>query len=220
MSHHRPHDLLRIADPGAHLTGSEPAWVGPSLAAAPWVVVRRSTAPTGQLAVGVRGQARHERHALFMPINAAIACRRPEDLRPVEASAPARTPALSALQEAGPILHDLGLPWGPTGSVGFELATRRPTTTATSDLDLLIRTESLPSPARAAELIGRLSALSARVDCQLQTPSGAVALAELATGPQTLMLRTRTGPQLVTREGIRAVTTDGPGDLSPGRLQS
>lgn len=74
MSHHRPHDLLRIADPGAHLTGSEPAWVGPSLAAAPWVVVRRSTAPTGQLAVGVRGQARHERHALFMPINAAIAC--------------------------------------------------------------------------------------------------------------------------------------------------
>nr|WTB34024.1 malonate decarboxylase holo-ACP synthase [Streptomyces sp. NBC_00830] len=202
MSRHRPHDLFRIADPGAHLTGSEPAWVRSSLAAAPWVVVRRSTAPAGQLAVGVRGRARHERHALLMPIEAAIVCRRPEDLRPVEASGPARTPALSALREAGPILHDLGLPWGPTGSVGFELATGRPTTTATSDLDLLIRTESLPSPVWAAELISRLSALSARVDCQLQTASGAVALAELATGQQTLVLRTGSGPQLVTRAQV------------------
>ena len=202
MSRPQPHDLLRIADPGTYLTGSEPVWVRTSLAAAPWVVVRRSTAPAGQLAVGVRGRSRHERHALLMPIEAAIACRRPEDLRPMAANGPARTPALSALRKAIPILHDLGLAWGPTGSVGFELATGRPTTTATSDLDLLVRAESLPTPAWAANLISRLSALPVRVDCQLQTPNGAAALAELATGPRTLVLRTSGGPQLVTRAPV------------------
>ena len=34
---------------------------------------------------------------------------------------------------------DLPLPWGPVGSVGFELATGRKVTTEVSDLDIVIR---------------------------------------------------------------------------------
>ena len=198
MIRYRPHDLVLLADPTALLTGSEPAWVGRALAAAPWVVVRRCTATVGHLAVGVRGSARHERHALLIPHTAAAAVTWPEDLRCTTSVLGARTAALAALQVASPLLDDLGCPWGPTGSVGFELATGRPTTTPASDLDLLIRTDTLPTPAWAAVLAGRLSTLPVQVDCQLETGAGAVALAELATAPPTLMLRTDAGPRLTT----------------------
>ena len=53
----RPHDLVRLADPDEILTGTEPAWVGAALAAAPWAVIRRAPAPAGHLAAGVRGPA-------------------------------------------------------------------------------------------------------------------------------------------------------------------
>jgi phosphoribosyl-dephospho-CoA transferase len=37
------------------------------------------------------------------------------------------------------------------------------------------------------------------VDCQVETPSGAVALAELVDGPSDIMVRTAAGPRLVSR---------------------
>jgi len=204
----RPHDLIRLADLSALPTDAAPAWVGPSLADAPWVVVRRSVAPAGFLAVGVRGVARHERHAALIPLHTAARVVQPEDLRPTDAPT-ARTPALAALRQARVILDDLALTWGPGGSVGFELATGRPTTTSTSDLDLIIRTDAVPTPTWAADLIDRLSRLSARVDCLVETGIGAIALAELAAAPPTFVLRTNTGPQLVSIEHINAMIAAG-----------
>ena len=43
----RPHDLVRLADPDEILTGTEPAWVGRALAAAPWAVIRRAARRPG-----------------------------------------------------------------------------------------------------------------------------------------------------------------------------
>ena len=202
----RPHDLVRLADPDAILAGTEPAWVGVALAAAPWAVIRRAPAPAGHLAAGVRGSARHQRHATLIPAEAVAGITRPEDLRQAASVISPQTPALAALRECRPILDGLGRPWGPTGSVGFELATGCPATTQASDLDLIIRLSTLSSLSCPAALAGQLCRLAARVDCQLETGHGAVALAELATRPDKIVLRTSHGPRLITLEQAMAMS--------------
>src|SRR5271170_2070946 len=111
------HDLLQI---DAHaLTAdsvSRPQWVTETLICCPWVVVRRSQAPAGQISVGVRGAARSERWAgccsetLIKKI-----------VRPAELLVPSRTsahlrrpPALRAVQEVIERWQGLSLPWGPS----------------------------------------------------------------------------------------------------------
>ena len=108
---------------------------------------------------------------------------------------------MRTLHAVRPLLDDTGLRWGPTGSVGFELATGVPTATTESDLDLLVL---LPdgSPGAMTLLIAlhrELRSLAARVDCQIETPCGAVALAELVSGQSDIMVRTAAGPRLVPR---------------------
>ena len=109
--------------------------------------------------------------------------------------------ALAALQDdtASPLREFV---WGPTGSAGFELATQVPTVTASSDLDLLIRTHDKPlAHALAVELRDYLQALAqrvgVRVDAQLETPAGGVALAEWAAGKPRVLARHARGPQLI-----------------------
>ncbi|NEB93516.1 malonate decarboxylase holo-ACP synthase [Streptomyces bauhiniae] len=199
MSHtFRPHDLLRVTDPSVLLTGAPPAWVRAVVERTAWAVVRRDGGETGRVAVGVRGVTRGERHATTVPVAAVAEHVRPEDLRDRIDGGRQRTPAMAALRPAASFLAGIGCPWGPTGSVGFELGTRRPVTTPDSDLDIVIRSDALPSPTCAAEWIGALSGLPARVDCLLETSAGAVALAELAAAPPTLVLRTARGPRLIS----------------------
>nr|BFE59528.1 hypothetical protein GCM10020063_040540 [Dactylosporangium thailandense] len=134
MTAARPHDLVHLTDGLAGgLPGAEPAWVADSLARAPWAVVRRGTAARGHLPVGMRGPARHQRHATAVPVQCVLTIARPEDLR-CGAGPPERTPALAALRAIRPALDELGPDWGPVGSAGFELATGMPVTTAASDL--------------------------------------------------------------------------------------
>jgi phosphoribosyl-dephospho-CoA transferase len=194
----RPHDLLRLPGPEV-LPRDAPPWVRRGLGAAPWVVVRRAAAPTGLIAVGVRGASRSERYATEIDLDDVDEVAAPEDLAHMP---PRRELAvMSTLQAVRPLLDDTGLPWGPTGSVGFELATGIPTATPESDLDLLVRV-----PRGSAEVLARLAALyrefgslAVRVDCQVGTSAGAVALAELVGGPCEVMVRTAQGPRLVPR---------------------
>lgn len=90
---------------------------------------------------------------------------------------------------------------GPTGSVGFELATELPTATPVSDLDLLVRIPRGSSGVLTllAALHREFRSLAVRVDCQIETLSGAVALAELVGGQSDVMVRTDAGPRLVPR---------------------
>ncbi|MEU8078827.1 malonate decarboxylase holo-ACP synthase [Catellatospora citrea] len=206
----RPHDLVRLAAPEALLTGDAPGWVGDALARVPWVVVRRATATAGRLAVGVRGTGRHQRHAAEAPPAAVTGVVAPERLRSPPRHGPAtgpvcRTRALAALHDLGPALDARKLAWGPVGSVGFELATGQPATGPDSDLDIIVRVHELPDPDWAADLLGGLTDATARVDCLLETPAGAVALAELAGGPAQVVLRTAAGPRLVTPAQVRAM---------------
>jgi len=78
---------------------------------------------------------------------------------------------------------------------------RAPTVSASSDLDLLIRTPEKLSRDAAAHLLDRLQALAhqagIRVDAQLETPAGGVALVEWAAGKIRVMARHARGPQLI-----------------------
>lgn len=203
MTAPRTHDLLHLPDPARALAAmpDAPDWVTDALTAVPWVVVRRVAAPPGQIAVGVRGATRAQRHADILPL-AMIGTRvRPEALAARADALPENLPAARTLCQARPLLDATALPWGPTGSVGFQLATGAPTATQDSDLDVLIRIAEpialLGASPMLRDLHTALLRLPARVDCLLETEQGAIALGELVGGASHVLVRTGDGPCLV-----------------------
>jgi phosphoribosyl-dephospho-CoA transferase len=195
------HALLRIV-PGALSGAPAPAWVVARLGPAPWVVVRREGMRAGLIAVGVRGGTRAERFAAWLDPGAVLECVTPLELaaRRCWKDHPLRAPpaALACLEEVESILqrHGFGRSWGPTGSVGFELATALPTVTAWSDLDLIVRPAHRLAPAAATALWTELSQLAVRTDVLLETAQCAVALAEYARAARPFVVRTPAGPRL------------------------
>jgi phosphoribosyl-dephospho-CoA transferase len=91
--------------------------------------------------------------------------------------------------------HGMAGRWGPGGSVGFELASGVPTTTPASDLDIVLGAAASLARADAARLHADLSALTVRIDVLLETPNGAVALADHAKGDGAILLRAPQGPR-------------------------
>jgi len=193
----RPHDLLRLSQPLELIPRGAPHWVAAALRAARWVVVRRATALPGRVAVGVRGKARGQRFAMEIPDTTVTELLTPEDLAVRVAYLKPALPAIRALRAASVLLDEAALPWGPTGSVGFELATGMRTVTASSDLDLVLRPDQLPTRPRLIRLHVALRQLPAHVDCQIETPDGALVLGELVSCASEVLLRTPTGPRLI-----------------------
>jgi phosphoribosyl-dephospho-CoA transferase len=109
------------------------------------------------------------------------------------------TQSIASLEAVDAIFGASGLAgvWGPTGGAGFELATHTPTTHAESDLDLTMSTPAALPERVLAKLQQALSALHVRIDLQLETPQGAVLLAELVNGARTILLRSAQGPRFV-----------------------
>jgi phosphoribosyl-dephospho-CoA transferase len=197
----RPHDLLRLArGAGLRHEGSAPAWVIASLARAPWAVVRRARTSGGLIPVGIRGLTRGERFAALLTPDAVAARVTPEDL--AAARGWRHTPRarwvgpLQTLDAVDGLFASLGIAWGPTGSVGFELATGVAAATTASDLDVVVRAPEPWPLENAREIADNLDRLPARVDVQLDVPAGAVMLAEYVRGGRVL-LRTPDGPRLV-----------------------
>jgi phosphoribosyl-dephospho-CoA transferase len=202
-----PHTLLLI--PGVHaLITSEtpPPWVSASLRRAPWVVIRRAEVRNGLVPVGVRGESRGERLAAWLDgatiLETVVPCELTRQRTWQSSSRQRAVPALSALDAVHDIMSSRGFAgaWGPTGSVGFELASGCATATAASDLDLALWTAQLPGIDLARSLLAALESLPVRSDVLLETPRGALALAEYARGNRRVLLRTASGPLLVDRE--------------------
>lgn len=197
----RPHDLLRLTGP-VTLPDDAPAWAATALRSTPWVVVRRGPESAESIAVGVRGRTRSERygtHLHAMDVREVVA---PEALAH-GATIGRDMPAMDALRAVRYLLDGTGLAWGPTGSVAFELATGQPTVTADSDLDVLLRVGGVADALPALTALHReLGELGTRVDCQVETRWGAVALAELVGPSPDVMLRTAGGPRLVARIAV------------------
>ncbi|MCY1530114.1 Phosphoribosyl-dephospho-CoA transferase [compost metagenome] len=189
----RPHDLLWGMTPD-QLPADAPAWAHQALAAGHPVVVRRVLCGPGMVAVGLRGASREQRLAAVMPVRSIQRLLSPEQL---SQRAPGQWPALRALAAVKPVLDAVGLPWGPTGGVGFQLATGIPVLHEASDLDLVLRTANPFCRQQARELLAVLSDAPCRIDLQLETPNGAVALREWAGDSQRVLLKCADGARLV-----------------------
>lgn len=198
------HALLRVADLDALAWEAHPPhWASAALQLAPWAVVRRAAPRLGLWPVGVRGGLRAQRCAAWLPDRAIRDCITPQMLaaKQVWRQQPSTTatPAVAVLDEVAAILVAQGFAgrWGPGGSVGFELASGVPSTTAGSDLDLVLQADEPMPRTDAIRLHADLSKLPVRIDLLLETPYGAVALAEYAKSAGVTLMRSAQGPRLV-----------------------
>ncbi|MGF6774405.1 phosphoribosyl-dephospho-CoA transferase [Paraburkholderia sp. GAS199] len=202
----RAHDLLRLRR--LPYFDGEPDWVRAAFERAPYVVVRRALTADGFLAVGLRGAQRSHRYGTWVKTDDVDDAVTPEALCGREP--PATRAGLPAFKALAALQRDWSqartatenaLVWGPTGSTGFELATQVSAVSASSDLDLLIRTPAKLPLEHAAHLLTQLQTIAAeagvRIDAQLETPAGGVALAEWAANKPRVMARHARGPQLI-----------------------
>ena len=192
----RIHDLLEIdAERFLQAQSSAPSWVAASLRETPFVVVRRGAISTDQgIAVGVRGAQRNERWAgvcypdlvrriLTPPMLLAwLATAGPPATasRPLPPTRTNTIPALRALSLLADRWKTLASPWGPGGSVGFELATGHPVARPQSDLDIVIYAESRITHDAARALWESAQGLPAAVDIRVETPTCGFSLTEYA----------------------------------------
>lgn len=199
----RIHDLLEIdARAFIEASPSAPDWVVESLHAAPFVVVRRAPEVQGLVAVGVRGEARSQRWAGACVPSWIRSVLTPVELMSRVRSALTRAPTIPALRSLtlladNPTWSSLPHTWGPGGSVGFELATGRPTARLQSDLDLVIYANARLCAEEARRLQAATQNLPSAVDVRVETPVCGFSLAEYASqAPAPILLRTTSGVML------------------------
>ena len=186
QTHLQAHDLLwgMRCD---FLDSNAPVWVKATIAQEQPVVVRRATTDSTVVAVGIRGTARHQRYATQMPVSAITKQLKPEALSNVDLDGFPHL--MNQLQMIQNILNQKHWIWGYTGSVAFELATGIQTVTENSDIDLLIRTEEFLTKDEAKQLLQQLEQTELKLDVQLQTPKGGVALKEWASSTGKVLLK-------------------------------
>ncbi|WP_263356384.1 malonate decarboxylase holo-ACP synthase [Acidicapsa ligni] len=178
----RVHDLLLLRS-GVVISadGSKPAWVTSFESGDLWVVVRRATAPSGFVAVGIRGVHRNQRWGGF----AALADVK-ERLHPSQLSfrMAHRTriaiPALATLSWLEGQLERSALDWGPVGSVGFELATGQQVVTGTSDLDIALFAPTRFTKDAARDLWSIMRSAPGKIDVRVETLCCGFSLEEYA----------------------------------------
>jgi phosphoribosyl-dephospho-CoA transferase len=209
------HSLLRIdcATPVRGERTPAPFWVAAQLARAPWVVVRRARCRDRLVPVGVRGGTRAERFAGWLRPESVRDCVSPLQLAArrdwCRSARRAEVAALAALDDVQAIMARAGLAgrWGVAGSVAFELVSGCVTTSCASDVDLIVQLDA-PFPATAAHALdAELKQLAARADVLLETPVGAVALAEYAHARAPYLVRTADGPRLLADPWAAAFAT-------------
>lgn len=202
-----PHDLLKITGWEDLITRMEiPEWVKLSLNSSPFVVVRRAPAPEKQIAVGVRGKSRNERFGTFLRTSSVVKHITPEQLVTGQlwerSNRYKKLEVLRILGEIEALLYTYGYQWGPTGSVGFELASGKETANLKSDLDLVIRAPKLIPIKIAEEIIKVLRKYSCAVDVQVETPQGAISLVEYARNITPIVIKTTNGPLLINNPWV------------------
>ncbi|MDF0605441.1 malonate decarboxylase holo-ACP synthase [Neisseriaceae bacterium TC5R-5] len=194
------HDLLGLADGAAlHCAGGLPDWWRPYSPLARWLVLRRAPTQDGLLPVGLRGWQRGQRQAAWVDCRALTAIICPEQLAASQPWRrwPATSLAIQALAQLAPRLNAAGLQWGPTGSVGFALASGLPVVRASSDLDVLIRLTAPPDEQQKRCLQQCLADSPVRLDVQIDTGRGGFALREWLAAPGRVLLKTAQGPLLL-----------------------
>jgi len=193
----RTHDLLEIdAKQLLSSQASAPQWVEGELRESPFAVVRRGSAPGHEIPIGVRGTGRNQRWAAFYHSKLVKSVLTPSQLltRAIPTSRANAIPALRALDLLKERWMESVLPWGPGGSVGFELASGRHVATPESDLDIVLYAERRMTAEEAKSLCDRAMNLPAVVDIRVETPVCGFSLKEFAGwSPAAILLRVPRG---------------------------
>jgi phosphoribosyl-dephospho-CoA transferase len=200
----RPHYLVKV-DTAAISFGnnsfdvSVPASVRRELEETNFVVVRRGVITENWVPIGIRGPQRFQRWAAWYPRYAIQEIVKPMDLLTQIDIVNDRefTPARRGLRSLMKAWQSLTYPWGPAGSLGFEVATGKQTTTLQSDLDVVIYADEPLSRRDAQRLLTSAEDLDVKVDIRIETPMCGFSLTEYATSPtKTILLGTCAGPIL------------------------
>lgn len=112
----------------------------------------------------------------------------------------ANIPALRSLSLLSQRWADIDRPWGPGGSIGFQLATGRHVARAESDLDVVIYADE-PMLVDEARRLRDLTSngFPTAVDVRVETPVCGFSLTEYATrSPSPILLRLASGVVLGT----------------------
>jgi phosphoribosyl-dephospho-CoA transferase len=201
----KPHDLIRF-DASFLQEQDLPDWIVAMEGTVTFAVIRRAEPSNGALPIGIRGPQRFQRWGGWLDRQAILDRWTPESLVARISELPderLRTvPALSGLIKLRERLAGSPWQWGPTGSVGFELATGLATATHSSDLDLLVRCDMPITQQQACCLVDQTQGLGMRCDIALETPLGAVALVEFARTDGAVAIKTATGPKLMTNPWV------------------
>lgn len=198
-----PHDLLWFGDWNALQTlypaVALPAWANMDWLARAPVVVRRERVGSRELVpVGLRGPDREQRLGAYLDRRAILRRVTPEMLAQAAAwrhrPELEHFPAIAALEQLAPLLNASGLRWGPGGGVGYALASGLPVLRESSDLDLLVRSETLLTSEQARMLEATLDSHHCRIDMQIDTGHGGFSFAEWAREGGRVLLKTGVGP--------------------------
>ena len=192
----RPHYLLAV-DPkqlieSVYKYSSMPEWVEEQIRTTPFVVVRRGLATGQEIPIGVRGKERDQRWAASCHPKLVKSIITPSQLltRPISTSRVNATPALRTLDLLKERWIDLDRPWGPGGSIGFELATGTHVVKPESDLDIVIYATRRITADEAKSLCARAKDLPAVVDIRVETPVFGFSLWEFASeSPAAILMR-------------------------------
>lgn len=196
----RTHDLLEIdAKRFISCQPRAPEWVVNNLHRTPFVVVRRGPATWPVIPVGLRGVDRNQRWAATCAFSLVKSILAPPQLlrRGVPKSRENDIPAFRALNLMKERWRDLDYPWGPGGSIGFELAAGTNIAKPESDLDLVIYAAGRITGEMAKSLDAQTQDLTAAVDVRVEAPSCGFSLKEYASqNPGKILLRTPNGMML------------------------
>ncbi|QBP40169.1 malonate decarboxylase holo-ACP synthase [Paenisporosarcina antarctica] len=192
------HDLLEFESVKNLISNSPlPEWVETSIANVPFVVVRRAKVSEGLVPVGVRGPKRNERFAAFLPVEQIVRRITPEQLAQERKWNDNSKEIFNYLGRVSKLMNTYSLNWGPVGSVGFELASGKETTTKSSDIDIVIRFSKGFTTSIAKEIEAELKKIQVRVDVQMEAMKGTFSLSEYAISEgQPVLFRTVDGPLL------------------------
>jgi phosphoribosyl-dephospho-CoA transferase len=161
----------------------------------PWVVVRRGRISGELIPVGVRGSQRHERCEGFTRLSEVLESRRPDQLRLMLAEDSRRAlQAFRTLCYLESHLVGLDMSWGPSGSVGYELASGMPAVRDDSDLDFILFAPRKLEISEALDLWRMISSAPGKVDALVETPFCGFSLEEfVTTSARKILLRTSNG---------------------------
>lgn len=182
-----------------------PDWVKDAPAAKNFGVVRRMPITNKLVPIGLRGNTREQRYGAFLHENKIMQVISPVSLvHRIEIEGLGNRIYYPALYSIKDEFEKYKLAWGPTGSVGFEIATSISATTPNSDIDICLYLNEIDTDLLVK--VGRfLEGLDRRIDSQVEIPSiGAFLLNDYLKHAKTgFIVKTNFGPHLCTIENNR-----------------